>query len=163
MNRIVLLGPGGSGKSVLAHKLGSLLKIPVKELDKVFWTKELKPMDKEKWEALLKTWVEEISWVIDGDLGDYEGKGLEIRLEKADTVIFLDFPRWLCLWNSWHRSKEKLNYWVWVWNYKKRQRPRLLRLIKRKSPQARKIRLKNRKEIKEFLNKLPESKIENIN
>jgi len=37
MNRVVILGPGASGKSTLALQLGEITGLLVVELDKVFW------------------------------------------------------------------------------------------------------------------------------
>ena len=37
MKRVLILGPGGSGKSILALRLGEITGLRVVELDKVFW------------------------------------------------------------------------------------------------------------------------------
>jgi len=37
VKRVVILGRGGSGKSILASKLGEVTGLPVIELDKTFW------------------------------------------------------------------------------------------------------------------------------
>jgi len=37
MKRVVVIGPGASGKSTLAVELGEVTGLPVIELDKLFW------------------------------------------------------------------------------------------------------------------------------
>ena len=37
VQRVVIVGPGAAGKTVLAARLGVLTGLPVIELDKVFW------------------------------------------------------------------------------------------------------------------------------
>lgn len=40
-------------------------------------------------------------WVIDGN---YSWLCYQERLEQADHIVFLDFPRLRCLWRAWRRS-----------------------------------------------------------
>ena len=44
MQRVVILGRGGAGKSTLARRLGELVGLPVIELDKHFWQPGLVPL-----------------------------------------------------------------------------------------------------------------------
>jgi len=37
MKRVVIIGPGASGKSTLAGQLGEIAGLRVVELDKIFW------------------------------------------------------------------------------------------------------------------------------
>jgi adenylate kinase family enzyme len=37
MKRVIILGPGASGKSTLAVRLGEITGLSVIEMDKVFW------------------------------------------------------------------------------------------------------------------------------
>jgi adenylate kinase family enzyme len=37
MKRVVIIGPGASGKSTLARQLGEIAELRVVELDKIFW------------------------------------------------------------------------------------------------------------------------------
>ena len=37
MNRIVVIGSAGSGKSTLSQKLGQIYSLPVVHLDKYYW------------------------------------------------------------------------------------------------------------------------------
>ena len=94
MDRIAIIGCGGSGKSHLARVLGGMLGVMPVHLDGVCYDRDWKPLHKEQFAALQRDLVIAPQWIIDGNYAS----SLPIRLEAADTVIFLDFPAWACLW-----------------------------------------------------------------
>ena len=51
MNKILIIGCGGAGKSTLAKILDEKLGLPVIHLDKEFWRAGWKPLSKEQWLA----------------------------------------------------------------------------------------------------------------
>ena len=91
MERIAVIGCGGSGKTTLSRRLGGLLELPVIHIDGHYWREvegvriESTP---EQWRDTHRELVAGRRWVIDGmKLGV-----LEERLAAADTAIFLDLP-----------------------------------------------------------------------
>lgn len=101
MKRIAIVGISGSGKSTLARKLGDKLGLPVIHLDKHFWNvgwKQRYPT-KAEFDKVAQGFAEADSWIIDGNYRS----SLDARLEKADTIIFLDYPKWLGLWRAFKR------------------------------------------------------------
>ena len=127
MNRIVILGRGGAGKSTLAARLGAALALPVIELDKHFWAPDLTPTPKNQWTQIQHRLTSGEQWVIDGDLGPYDV--LDVRLRAADTVIVLDFPLWRCAWRALRRSRENLAFWRWLLTYRRRSLPTVMATI----------------------------------
>lgn len=101
MKRIAIIGSSGSGKSLLANRLGKKLNRPVIHLDKEYWTSEWKQKypTKADWNDFQRQLVAGDEWIIDGNYRS----SLAIRLERADTIIFFDFPKWLCLWRACQR------------------------------------------------------------
>ncbi len=103
MKRILILGSSGSGKSTLARRLGATLELPVIHLDRHYWKPDWVPTPKAEWfEAILQI-TERPNWIIDGN---YRST-LDIRLQAADTVVFLDLPPWLCVWRA---TKRRIQY-----------------------------------------------------
>ena len=127
MRRVVILGPGASGKSTLAIHLGEITGLPVIELDKVFWRPGLAATPRDQWIKLQERLVEENGWIIDGDLGPYDA--VEVRLKAADTVIFLDFSLIRCAWRAIRRSRERADFWLWLLRYRRQCRPFLMEAI----------------------------------
>jgi adenylate kinase family enzyme len=138
VQRVVILGPGGAGKSTLAKRLGVLLDLPVVELDRHFWGPDLQPMSKEEWRTVQASLTQPAGWIMDGDLGPYDV--VQPRLQRADTVVVLDFARWRCVWRSARRSRQRLDYWRWLWTWRTKSRPQLLSAIAAHAGQA-KIKL----------------------
>ena len=89
MNRVLIIGPCGSGKSTLARELAPRMGLPLIHMDQLGW--------QAGWAELRTRLAEAVAaerWMIEGNYGSV----LPPRLERADTVIYLDFPIRLCLW-----------------------------------------------------------------
>lgn len=127
MRRVVILGPGASGKSTLAIQLSEITGLPVIELDKIFWRPGLAATPGEEWIKLQERLVEENAWILDGDLGPYDA--VEVRLQAADTVIFLDLSLVRCAWRAIRRSRERTDFWLWLLRYRRQSHPFLMEAI----------------------------------
>jgi len=135
MRRVVILGRGGAGKSVLARQLSELTGIPAVELDGLFWRPGPVPGPDEEWLARHRDIVAGERWIIDGDLGPHD-VALTSRLAAADTIILLDFGFARCAWRTLRRGREQAEYWRWVWSYRRRSLPRLRMAIAAHLPRA---------------------------
>lgn len=93
MEKIVIIGSAGAGKSTLAQKLGSILNIKVFHLDRIFWQRGWKEKPRDLRIDILQKIIQEKQWIIEGT---YLGSS-EPRLNAADTIIFLDTDPLLCL------------------------------------------------------------------
>ncbi len=129
MQRVVVLGRGGAGKSVVALRLGELAGLPVTELDQMFWSADLRPTPHDRWEELQRELAAGIRWVLEADLGPYDS--LQPRLASADTVVILDFGVLRCAWRAMHRSRPRADFWWWLLTGPRRSRPRVLAAVDR--------------------------------
>ena len=127
MQRVIVVGPGAAGKSTLAACLGEITRLPVIELDKLFWRPGLAPTPREEWAAIQRQLAAQDSWIMDGDLGPYDV--INVRLQAADTVVFLDFSPFRCAWRAIRRSRERADFWRWLLTYRRRSRPLLRQAI----------------------------------
>jgi len=89
MERILVLGPCGAGKSTLAVKLGERLGLPVIHLDQHFWRSGWQEPAPDEWAAQVEELIARPSWVMDGNYGGT----LARRLKRAQLVVNLDYPR----------------------------------------------------------------------
>lgn len=88
-----MIGCGGSGKSTLARTLSRDLCLPLVHLDYEYWGAGWAEPPKDAWAERVRKLCAADAWVMDGN---YSGT-LDIRLERADTAIFLDLPTASCL------------------------------------------------------------------
>jgi len=106
---VVVTGPGAPGKSALAVRLSENTSLPVIELDKLFWQPGLTATPRAQWAAIQRELAAQESWIMDGDLGPYDI--LDVRLQAADTIVFLDFSPARCAWRAVRRSRERADFW----------------------------------------------------
>ncbi|CAM3651329.1 Predicted kinase from adenilate kinase family, FLAR-like protein [Xenorhabdus nematophila ATCC 19061] len=117
----LVIGSPGAGKSTFARQLSQISSIPLFHLDKEYWQEGWIAPSAEEWQQKLSTLTNQSSWIIDGNYGS----SLSQRLEKADTVIHLYIPTYICLFQAiiritkWHGKQrpdmalgcyEKINF-----------------------------------------------------
>ena len=167
MERIMIIGCGGAGKSTLARQLGEKLKLPVVHLDQIWWKPgNWQHLEREEFDRLLKEEVEKPRWILDGNFN----RTMETRLEFCDTVIYLDFSRWICLlsWikrviTNWGTARadmaEGCAEWFdpemagWIWNFNNTHRENYYRMLN-EAEGVETIVLKNRRAVRKFLKSL---------
>lgn len=167
MKKIILIGSGGAGKSTLAHTLGKLMNIDVYHLDSMFWKKGWVPISREELIQQQKQIFTKESWIIDGNYSST----LELRLEAADTIIFLNLPRIQCVYRvikrriQYHNRirpdmgegcKEKLDmeFLKWVWTFPKSKKPNILSKLRELANDKQVIILNSSAEVNKFLNQI---------
>ena len=88
MRRVAIIGTPGAGKSTLARELGAHTGLPVIHLDQHYFLPGWQPKNDEDWERISAELLSGEEWVMDGAFA------MEKAVERADTVVFLDFARW---------------------------------------------------------------------
>jgi adenylate kinase family enzyme len=167
MKRICVIGSGGAGKSTLACQIGTKLGIEVIHLDKLYWKPGWIETPKPEWESIQHEIIKRPSWIIDGNYGGT----LDIRLAAADTIIFLDIPKHICLWRVikrrikfWGRSRPDMtdgcieriawDYVKWIWTYPRRRLPGILQKLNEYAEGRIIVRLRNTSDIRSFIKNL---------
>jgi adenylate kinase family enzyme len=93
MNRVIIIGGNGSGKSTFAKRLHSTTGLPLVHLDRLLWYGEWQTRERAEFDALLETELEKASWIIDGNYN----RTISKRLSYCDTVFYFDFSTLRCL------------------------------------------------------------------
>lgn len=100
MKRVVVIGSGGAGKSTFSRKLSEATGIEVIHLDGLYWKPNWQKTPAEEWERTVAGLVKRESWIMDGNFGGTR----EMRIRAADTVIFMDPPRRVCMYRVLKRA-----------------------------------------------------------
>jgi adenylate kinase family enzyme len=139
VNRVVVLGNGGSGKSELSRELSRRTGLPVVHLDPLFWKPGWKPGARDEFRRAVDEVAAGERWIIDGN---FINSG-DTRLARADTAIFLDLPRRVSMSRALRRfvrdrrtnrpdlpegCREGLDwaFLKWMWNFDRDDRPQIL-------------------------------------
>lgn len=101
MRRIIVVGSQGSGKTSLALDLGRKLDLPVVHLDVLYWRPGWKPSDKPGFRARVTEAIAGEAWVVDGS---FSGLAFDLTIARADLLVVIDRPRWVCQWRILWRS-----------------------------------------------------------
>ena len=173
MRRIMIVGPPGSGKSTLARDLGAVLDLPVIHLDAHYWLPGWVEPPLDVWRERVRQLVLGETWILDGNYSDT----FDLRLAVADTIVFLDLPRHICLTRVIARSlrsfgrvrpdaapgcRERLDvaFLRWVWAYPGQRRPAMVRRLDEVEGHMRVIWLRNAGDVRTFLRTLAAERVD---
>lgn len=166
MKRVIIIGCGGSGKSTLSRALSEKTNLAVVHLDKLFWREGWVNIPREEFNVLLREELKKDKWIIDGN---YD-RTIKERLNRCDTVIYLDYPRRTCLFGIIKRfitnygkvrpdmtegcpEKIDLEFLKWIWNFNKVHRDKFYKILKEEKGKEIYI-FRKRKECNEFIKNL---------
>ena len=169
MQRIAIIGSPGAGKSTFARQLGDLTGIEVFHLDRLFWNPGWVETPRAEWIRLQEELIQRPSWIIDGNYGST----MDIRIQAADTVIFLDVPRYTCMWRAIKRAvqfrgetrpdmgegcaeKIDLEFIQYIWKFRRRENDKINRRLNKAIRVGKQvIRLTTKAEVEAYLRSLP--------
>ena len=159
MNRIIVIGCPGSGKSTLSRELSQRTGTPLHHLDMMYWREDGTTVEKSLFLERLATAMAGNTWIIDGNYAST----MDIRMAACDTVIFLDYPVEVCLEGirsrvgkprgdiPWTETRVDGELAKFVLDYPEQQRPRVLELIRKYGEGRRVVILQSRREAESFL------------
>ena len=166
--KIQVIGYSGSGKSTIAKTLAEMYNIPVLYLDNVkFYGDWQEKSDEEQTEIVQKFLDENDSWVIDGNYS----KICPQRFEISDMTIYMNFNRIKCFFAAYKRAKKhkyvhrescacndkfdkEFIKWLLIDGRTKERRQKIVENLNK--TKGRKVVLKNRRQVKKFLNSIQE-------
>ena len=172
MDKIMVIGCGGAGKSTFSRQLCQILKISVHHLDTLGWQAGWVATPREEFDEEVSKLILNEKWIIDGNYG----RTFDVRFEQADTIFFLNMSRTRCLYRVFKRRilnhgksrpdmkegcPEKLDFEFikWVWHYKKHKSPKILEKLKILEKEKKVIVFNKPSEVERFLMKLRTSTV----
>ncbi|MGY2806467.1 DNA topology modulation protein [Bradyrhizobium sp. USDA 4506] len=141
MQRVLVMGSSGSGKSTFARRLSAMTGIPAVSIDALFWKPGWVESGRDEFERRMTEAAQEPRWIMDGNYMRH-GAG-QLRRELSDTIIWFDLPRSTCMLGIFRRiagsygqvrpemaegcpEKIDLEFFRYVWTYRRQQRPKLI-------------------------------------
>lgn len=145
MQRVMIIGGPGAGKSTFARSLGERTALPVYHVDRIIWTSGWVLRDAEDSARRAREIEAQEAWIFDGFLT----ATWPTRAARADTLIWLDLPIGLRIWRVLKRlvqnyghvrwdlvegcpeqvSREFLGFVWWMWQTRQSHRAELQDLI----------------------------------
>lgn len=112
MNRVLVLGNCGSGKTTFARRLAGDLGCEHVELDSIFHQPNWQPLDREVFADIVAGRVAGDRWVIEGGYSQVRS----IIVARADTIVWLDLPYLVIALRLWQRTLSRVFRGEELWN-----------------------------------------------
>lgn len=139
MKRVLVIGCPGSGKSTFARRLREITGLPIVYLDRLYWNADKTAVSRDEFDRRLRAALMRNKWIIDGNYA----RTLEARLDRCDTVFFLDYPAEICLTGiaerrgipredmPWVEITEDPAFTAFVRDFQDEVRPQIIRCLER--------------------------------
>jgi adenylate kinase family enzyme len=170
MKRVMIIGQPGSGKAWLARRMGEITHLPVVHIDAIHWAPGWAERPRAEKDRLCAGVHARPEWIFEGG----HSSTWEARLDRADTVIWLDLPLGLrlrrVLWRSlcnWGRSRPELppgcperfngEFVRYIWRTRRSQRSKLRWFYGQVPEDKDRHHLRSRREVADYLGGLSEA------
>jgi len=164
VQRALVIGCSGAGKSTFARTLGKLSGLPVIHIDQLFWQPNWVQVPHDVYLARLDEAVSGERWIIDGN----NPSTLDRRIPRADTIIWLHRSRAVCYWRimqrvigSYGRVRPDMapgcperfdwQFMKYIWRFPRDYHPRMVGALERHDAWGRTVMLRNDAEARAFL------------
>lgn len=158
MQKVMVIGCPGSGKSTFSRALSQITGLPLTHLDMLYWNADKTTVERSVFLERLSAVLQKDAWIIDGNYSST----MELRMQECDTVFFLDYPADICLQGvkdrqgkprpdmPWVETEEDTEFLEYIQNFYKENRPQVLELLQKYSHKTIHV-FQNRREAHMFL------------
>jgi adenylate kinase family enzyme len=167
--RVIVTGLARSGKSTFSLALAARTGLPVIHLDLHFWQPGWVAPPETAWRQKQCGVLAGDAWIADGNYHET----LDLRLERADTVVFLDMPWWFCAgrafrrgfrmpgelpegcdYSAWSRLRDEWCLAVRIWRERRSEPGREQQIISQHGQHVALHVLRSKRAVREFLDGL---------
>ncbi len=168
VKNIMVLGCSGGGKSTLTANLAEITRLRAVHLDHYLWLPNWVQRSRKEMQSLVDKEILEDGWITDGN---HSASNYNLRVKRANMLIWVDISRWRCLLNIFMRvwkyrgrtrpsmtagclERLDMEFLLYVWNFKKTRGTALERLFEVEKQTKHCIRLKTYADINAFEKKM---------
>lgn len=112
MNKIIIVGTSGSGKTTFAQKLSRILDIPHFQLDGLYFKNNWQEKSDAEFFQAIEAAVDRPRWIIDGNYS----RANKLTWNVADTVIWIDLSFPVTMYQIIMRSFKRAFYQKPIWD-----------------------------------------------
>ena len=164
--RVIVTGLAGAGKSTFALALAAKTGLPVIHLDLQFWKPGWVAPSETEWRERQCAVLAGDAWIADGNYPET----LDLRLERADSVVLLDLPWWRCSgrallrgfrmpgelpegcdYSHWQRLRDEWRLAFRIWRKDRSEPAREHEIISQHRQHVVPYVLRSKREVREFL------------
>lgn len=165
MNKVIIIGCPGSGKTTFAEKLNKCTGLPLYYLDAIWHKPDKTHISREDFDKRILEIFNEDKWIIDGN---YK-RTIETRLQYCDTVFLFDLPTDVCLQGAtkrigkgrydlpWIETELDLEFKQFIVDFPNDTLPYIYELIDKYKEEKQVIIFKTRKDADDFIYNLGET------
>ena len=99
MNRIAVVGIGGSGKSYAGRRIAEITRLPLIHMDNLFWKGKWEEIPEIEYVANHEEIIKADQWVIEG----YIDEAMSDRFRRAEMIVYLDYSGIRCFFRAMKR------------------------------------------------------------
>lgn len=159
MQKVIVIGSPGAGKSTFSRKLRDATGLPLYYLDMIWHRPDKTNISREELTARQEEIIKTPKWIIDGNYLST----MELRLKNCDTVFFLDYPLEVCLAGAkarigtkredipWIETEFDQEFKQWILDFPKDQLPIIYQLLEKYKKNRTVHIFKSREEAEHYL------------
>lgn len=159
MEKVIIIGCPGAGKSTFARKLKEKTGLPLFYLDMIWHKPDGTNIFRDEFDGKIKEIMKKEQWILDGNYI----RTLEMRLKECDTVFLLDYPLELCLEGAssrigkerpdmpWIESELDLEFRQFIVDFPRDSLPKIYELLKKYEKEKELHIFRKREDAEEYL------------